>query len=448
MLLAINFIICLIGFSEELNSNRIWSLQECINQAYSCNVSIEKLNNEEKSAKVSIAEAKSEFIPSISAGANYSLSSGRVLDQTTYSFLEHSTVGSSSISITGTAILFSGLERYYRVKQAQKEYDAFVMNSLSMRKEVCKNVVLAFYNVLCADKNIESAHLIANLITEQLLIIEAQVDAGIKTEADLLQIRSQLCSAQNDIILANNAKKMALLELGQLMNISDYSLIRLQNDDENDLQQVYNTDANRYEISFHNLPEYRTEELRVESAKYAVKVAKSSYYPTLLLSGSYGSNFSSARQKVLISENDTYQNIKYPPFEQWADNANAYITLTLQIPIFNGMRVRNNVKRAELGVKDAYYTMSIVRNKVAKEFEQIRGDNETAYQRYVSATEQLKYTSEVLRQIKEQYEYGKCDFITWNIAIVEYAKAQYEVNNTKYALISSRKLLQTYYNIN
>ena len=141
MLLAINFIICLIGFSEELNSSRIWSLQECINQAYSCNVSIEKLNNEEKSAKVSIAEAKSEFFPSISAGANYSLSSGRVLDQTTYSFLEHSTVGSSSISITGTAILFSGLERYYRVKQAQKEYDAFVMNSLSMRKEVCKNVV-------------------------------------------------------------------------------------------------------------------------------------------------------------------------------------------------------------------------------------------------------------------------------------------------------------------
>lgn len=434
---------CLNSFAQE----EAWTIDVCLEYALNNNISIEKLNNEEKFAKVSIAEAKSEFIPSISAGANYSLSSGRVLDQTTYSFLEHSTVG-SSISITGTAILFSGLERYYRVKQAQKEYDAFVMNSLSMRKEVCKNVVLAFYNVLCADKNIESAHLIANLITEQLLIIEAQVDAGIKTEADLLQIRSQLCSAQNDIILANNAKKMALLELGQLMNITDHSLIRLQNDDENDLQQVYNTDANRYDISFHNLPEYRTEELRVESAKYAVKVAKSSYYPTLLLSGSYGSNFSSARQKVLISENDTYQNIKYPPFEQWADNANAYITLTLQIPIFNGMRVRNNVKRAELGVKDAYYTMSIVRNKVAKEFEQIRGDNETAYQRYVSATEQLKYTSEVLRQIKEQYEYGKCDFITWNIAIVEYAKAQYEVNNTKYALISSRKLLQTYYNIN
>ena len=373
---------CLNSFAQE----EAWTIDVCLEYALNNNISIEKLNNEEKFAKVSIAEAKSEFIPSISAGANYSLSSGRVLDQTTYSFLEHSTVGSSSISITGTAILFSGLERYYRVKQAQKEYDAFVMNSLSMRKEVCKNVVLAFYNVLCADKNIESAHLIANLITEQLLIIEAQVDAGIKTEADLLQIRSQLCSAQNDIILANNAKKMALLELGQLMNITDHSLIRLQNDDENDLQQVYNTDANRYDISFHNLPEYRTEELRVESAKYAVKVAKSSYYPTLLLSGSYGSNFSSARQKVLISENDTYQNIKYPPFEQWADNANAYITLTLQIPIFNGMRVRNNVKRAELGVKDAYYTMSIVRNKVAKEFEQIRGDNETAYQRYVSAT--------------------------------------------------------------
>lgn len=448
MLLVINLIICLISSSEELNTNRIWSLQECINQAYNCNISIEKLNNEEKLTKISVTEAQSEFIPSISAGASYSLSSGRVLDETTYSFLDHSTVGSSNISITGTTILFSGLERYYRVKQAQKEYDASVMNRLSTRKDVSKKVVLAYYNVLCADKNIESAHLIENLITEQLLIIEAQVDAGIKTEADLLQIRSQLCSARNDIILANNAKKMALLELGQLMNISDYSLIRLQNDDENDLQQVYNIDANSYDISFHDMPEYRAEELRVESAKYAVKIAKSSYCPTLLLSGSYASNYSSARQKVLTLENNTYENITYPPFEQWADNANAYITLTLKIPIFNGMRVKNNVKLAEYAVKDAYYTMALIKNKVAKEYEQIRGDYETACQRYMSATEQLKYTSEVLRQIKEQYECGKCDFITWNIAIVEYAKAQYVVNNTKYALISSGRLLQTYYNIN
>ena len=117
-------------------------------------------------------------------------------------------------------------------------------------------------------------------------------------------------------------------------------------------------------------------------------------------------------------------------------------------------KLRGKGRLSETDIKEAMRDVRLalleadVSYKVAKEFEQIRGDNETAYQRYVSATEQLKYTSEVLRQIKEQYEYGKCDFITWNIAIVEYAKAQYEVNNTKYALISSRKLLQTYYNIN
>ena len=448
MLLFVNLIICLFSSCDGLNANRVWNLQDCINYAVNYNISIQKHNNEKELAKVSIAEAKSELLPSISAGINYSLSSGRVLDQTTYSYIDHSTIGGSNMSITGSAILFSGLEKYYRIKQKQKGYDACVMDELSLRKDICRDVIVAYYNVLCAIKNTESAQLIEKIITEQLLIVETQVDVGVKTEADLLQLKSRLCSSQNDLVLANNAKKMALLELGQLMNVADYSNIRLQNDDENEIRQIYAMGDNNVNVSFQDFPEYRAEVLRVASAQYAVKVAKSSYFPTLSLSGSYGSNYSSARQKVLSLENNITQNIKYPPIEQWTDNANAYITLTLQIPIFNGMRVKNNVKQMECTVRDAYYTMSLVEKQLAKEYEQTRNDYEAACQRYESASEQLKYTYEVLRQIKDQYECGKCDYLTWSNALVEYAKAQYEANNTKYTLISTNKLLQTYYDIN
>lgn len=435
---------CLNSFCQEI----VWTIDACIDYALNNNISIKNLNNKESLVKTSILEARSEFLPTITAGVNYNLSSGRVLDQTTYNYIDHSTIGNSNISITGSEILFSGLERYYRIKLTRKEYDAFVMDKLAQRKNICRNVVSAYYNVLCADKNIETAQVVERLIEEQLSVIETQVDAGMKTEADLLQIKSQLCSAQNDIVFANNMKKMALLELGQLMDIADYASMRLHEDGEIDIQQIHNVDDDIINFLLHHFPECRAEKLRVESAQYAVKVAKSSYYPTLSLSGSYGSNYSSARQKKLSLENNINQNIKYPPIEQWVDNSNAYISLTLQIPIFNGMRVKNSVRRAEVAVRDAYYTMSLVEMQLTKEFEQIRNDYEAAYQRYESASEQLKYTYEVLRQIKDQYECGKCDYLTWSNALVEYAKAQYEANNTKYTLISTNKLLQTYYDIN
>ena len=410
-----------------------WSLEECISYALEHNIEIKRQELGVDDSETGLSESRWDYAPSLSAGASYSISSGRVLDQTTYEFIENNVVGSSSASVSGSVQVFSGMRRHYAFKKAKASLKASLADLESVRTDVELNVTAAYLQILCDQENLASAREMASMLESQMGRIQTMVDLGRVTEADLLQIRSQYYAALNDVAAAEGQCRLSRMELCQLLEIQDwesFAIEPIEADDYDGMQLFPITNS----ITVESRSEYRSAEAGVEVARRNLQIARSSYYPTLSLSAGYGTSYSGARQKAVQNPDGTYRYEAYPFFRQYLDNGSSYLSLSLNIPIFSGMSARNSVRRAKNARLDAQYALQTVRKQLSREYEQALIEYQTSCRQYETAKEQLAYAEEAARMMTEKYDLGKTDFTSWNTAMTELAKAKYATNNVAYTL--------------
>lgn len=421
--------------------SKVWTLDECVGYALEHNIEIKRQELGVSNSEIGLSESRWDYAPSLSAGSSYSISSGRVLDQTTYEFIENNVVGSSSASVSGSMQVFSGMRRHYALKKAKASMKASLADLESFRQDVELNVTAAYLQILCDQENLASAREMASMLESQMERIQAMVDLGRVTEADLLQIRSQYYAALNDVAAAEGQCRLSRMELCQMLEIQDwedFEIEPIETDEYGGMQLFPSTDS----IALESRPEYRSAEAGVEVARRNLQIARSSYYPTLSLSAGYGTSYSGARQKAVQNPDGTYRYEAYPFFRQYLDNGSSYLSMILNIPIFSGMSARNSVRRAKNASLDAQYALQTVRKQLSREYEQALIEYQTSCRQYETAREQLAYAEEAARMMTEKYNLGKTDFTSWNTAMTELAKAKYGNNAKKYSnYFSKRRLL-------
>lgn len=423
-------------------SSSVWTLEECIDYALEHNIEIKRQELGVNNSEIGLSESQWDYAPSLSAGASYSISSGRVLDQTTYEFIENNVVGSSSASVSGSMQVFSGLRRHYALKKAKASMKASLADLESVRQDVEMNVTAAYLLILCDQENLASAKEIASMLESQMEKIQTMVELGRVTEADLLQIRSHHYAALNDVATAEGQCRLSRMELCQLLEIQDwedFAIEPIEADDYDGMQLFPSTDS----VSVENRPEYRSAEAGVEVAMRNLQIARSSYYPTLSLSAGYGTSYSGARQKAVQNPDGTYRYEAYPFFRQYLDNGSSYLSLSLNIPIFSGMSTRNSVRRARNASLDAQYVLQTVRKQLSREYEQALIEYQTSCRQYETAREQLAYAEEAARMMTEKYNLGKTDFTSWNTAMTELAKAKYAMGTMRYSMYLYLGMIKT-----
>lgn len=410
---------------------RIWTLDECIDYALEHNIEIKRHELRVNNSEIGLSESRWDYAPSLSAGSSYCISSGRVLDQTTYEFIENNVVGSSSVAVSGSMLIFSGMRRHYALKKAKASMKASLADLESVRQNVELNVTAAYLQILCDEENLSSAREMVSMLEAQMEKIQTMVELGRVTEADLLQIRSQHCAALNDAAVAEGQCRLSRMEICQLLEIQDWEDFAIEPMNVNDydgMRLFPITDS----LAVESRPEYRSAEADMEVARRNLQIARSSYSPTLSVSAGYGTSYSGARQKAVQNTDGTYRYEAYPFFRQYLDNGNSYLSLSLNIPIFIGMSTRNSIRMAKNASIDAQYALQSVRKQLSREYEQALIEYQTSCRQYETATEQLAYAEEAARMMTEKYNLGKTDFTSWNTAMTELAKAKYDLSNTAY----------------
>ncbi|MBO5816237.1 MAG: TolC family protein [Bacteroidales bacterium] len=420
--------------------SKVWTLEECIDYALEHNIEIKRQELGVDNSEIGLSESRWDYALSLSAGSSYSISSGRVLDQTTYEFIENNVVGSSSSSVSGSMQVFSGMRRHYALKKAKASLKASLADLESVRQIVELSITAAYLQILCDQENLSSAREMASMLESQMERIQTMVELGRVTEADLLQIRSQHYAALNDVAAAEGQCRLSRMELCQLLEIQDwesFAIEPIEADDYDGMQLFPSTDS----VSVESRPEYRSAEAGVEVARRNLQIARASYYPTLSLSAGYGTSYSGARQKAVQNPDGTYRYEAYPFFRQYLDNGSSYLSLSLNIPIFSGMSTRSSVRRAKNASIDAQYALQSVRKQLSKEYEQALIEYQTSCRQYETAREQLAYAEEAARMMTEKYNLGKTDFTSWNTAMTELAKAKYALSNTTYRNEMARRTI-------
>lgn len=302
------------GFAQE----RRWTLDECIAHAYEHNIEIKTQELTAAEKRIALAESKWSYAPDLSVSNSSSLATGRVLDETTYEFVENETVAGNSSSLGANILLFGGLKNYYNLKRAQLDLRSSLLAVEKMRNDVRMNVTAYYLEILCAEETIRDAEQVVAELRIQEEKTAKKVEARKVTTADLLQIRSQLADAENDVLTARNTYDIARLDLCQLLEIEDYTTFRTVAPDVGVPARsgIADSPAEVFDAA-RELPELEAARVGVDMARRDLQIARTAYWPTLSLSVGYGSSYSDVRQKMFRNPDGTYRYEAYPFFEQY-----------------------------------------------------------------------------------------------------------------------------------
>lgn len=424
-----------------------WTLDECIAYALEHNIEIKSQELTAETKRVTFSESKWAYAPSVSASNSYNLSTGRVLDPTTYDFIENQTVQGNSTSLSAGITLFSGMGNLHNMKRAKLDLRSSLLGVEKTRNDITLNITAYYLEILCAQENIRNAEQIVGSLKIQEEKTAKQVEARKVTMADLLQIQSQLAEAENNVFTARNTYDIARLNLCQLLEIDNYTSFETMMPDEN-LPEI---SGQPQEISpvidaAMTLPQMQMARLDIDIAQRDVCIARAAYYPTISLSAAYGSSYSDARQKALQNPDGTYRYDAYPFFEQYKDNANSYISLSLSVPIFGGFQKRKSVRKAQLAARQAEYALRTMEKQVTKEVNQAWIDMRTAWEKYLSSQKYVATATEAARQVERKYDLGVATVVDYNTSLDNLVKAKSQFLQAKYEYIFKTKLIRFYLN--
>jgi outer membrane protein len=454
-------------FSSQSKSQKIWTLEDCINYAFANNLDIQKQIQSVESNKASLIQSALGLLPDLNAtGTNY-WNFGQTIDQYTNTFAT-TTVRSNNFYVASNLVLFNGLQKFNTVKQNQimvlaSKYDLDVMkNSISL------SVAGYYLDILFNSELLDVAKEQLRITIQQVDRMQKMVDAGSSARGDLLNIQAQKAAEELAKVQAENQLNISNLSLEQLIDlpVSRDFLVEKPNLKAVEAPKQPVTAEIIYEHALKTRPEIRAAELRVDAAQKRLAIARGVITPTLSVSGSWGTGYSGAAKeidpnvapvitsyKMGITElsRDTvlgYQ-VNYATrlksFEdQLKTNNNQSVGFSLNIPIFNGWQGRNAITQAKIQKNQAELDLDIQKRNLRKTIEQAYADAVASYEKYNSSVEKLNAQSESFKYTQQKFDVGMMTSFDYNMSKKDLTKAESDLLQAKYDFIFKTTILDFY----
>jgi len=430
-----------------------WTLSQCIAYARENNIVVKQQELGLQNAQIVLRESQLDYLPSLNLVGNYNISGGRVLDPTTYNFIDNQTINDINGAINLNMELFGGLKKYYILKRSELNLKSSILNVEKSKNDLTLNIIACFLEILFAQEKIKITENKINLVRSQENRMQELVDIGKKTIGDLLQIQAQLANTKNEKIIANGNLKKAYLSICQLLEITDYVNFQILIPDTLSINELsLNTDIETVLNEAQKLPEINSANLQVKIAKKDVSIARSALYPKINLLSGYGSTYSDVRQKTHRDSNgnlilDSSNNpifIRYPFQEQVRDNANYYLTLGINIPIFNSFSIKSKIRVNEVALHRAEYDYLLTRKRLNRDVEKSYIDAQTSWQSYITSQKNVETNLESFRQIEHKLNLGLSTPLDYNIATDNLINAQSQLIQAKYEYIFTILIINFY----
>lgn len=468
--LVFSFLSLILTISLNAQSKK-WTLEECVEYALENNISIKQSELEVESAELSKKDAFGNFLPSLNASATNAWNTGLTQNVTT-GVLQTQTTRNSSYNVTAGVSLFDGLRNIRTSQRAQLAKLASQYNLEKMKDDISLMVANSYLQILFNKANLEAAES-QNLVTlEQLQRTNDLVDAGVLPRGDLLEIQATDASEKQRIAVAENAVEISLISLAQLLLIKDYENFDIVDSDfevsPNDIidkpvrEIIQSAQENRSEV--------KIAQKNVELAQKDLQLARSEYYPTLNGFFNYNTRESGAErfERGGIDPNNPYQPIgvveetgqtvvapnfavltspPLPFFDQLSLNDGMSYGIQLNIPIFNGMAVRNNVKRRKINLRNTEYQLEQAKLDLESNVYQAYVDAKGALKAYEASLVALESQELAYQYANDRFDVGLTNAFDFSQSKLRYDNAKIELNRTKFEYIFKLKVLELYFGI-
>ena len=415
---------------------KLWSLRECCDYAVEHNISIKQQQNQCRQQEIQLSTAKNSRLPDLSGSVGQNFSFGRGLTaQNTYS---NTNTSSTSFSLGTSVPLFTGFQIPNQIKLNQLNLEAATADLEKAKNDIRMQVAQAYVQILYDMEISEVAHRQIAIDSAQVARLQAFVDNGKASEAELSQQRATLASSRLTATQADNNTRLAILSLTQLLELptpEGFAIVKPSTDDIERLGVLGNivTPDQIYADALGVKPEIVSQQLKLKGTEHNIKIAQAGYYPTLSLSGGLGTNYY------------TTSGFKSDAFgTQLKNNFSQYIGLNLNVPIFNRFQTRNSIRTAKIEQENQQLALDNTKKTLYKDIQQVYYNALNAQTKEKSSEEALQSSKDAFTLMQAKYENGKATITEFNESKNNYLKSESDLVQARYENLYQQALIDFY----
>lgn len=418
-------------FGSVSAQNKNWTLEECIDYARKHNIEVKQGQNEISRLKVQNNTLKNDFLPDLNAGVSQKFAFGRSLNQNnTY---ENSNIQSSSFSIGTEMNLFSGFKTIASLSQNRFNVLAAEANRELIENNLSLNVTSAYFQILLDKEILKIAQEQIRLTKEQEERTELLIENGKVVQTQLYDVRAQLADDELTETEAKNSLRLARLDLAQLMELKGCELFDIDSLSGNIVKVDALNPTGIYNVSLDCMPQIKQAYYSWQSKLQGVKVVKSGYYPVISLGAGVNTGYYYYGRGL----NDVFK-------DQFNNNMQKSIYLTVSIPLFDRFSTRNQTRTARIEENNARLLLENEKKKLYKDIEKAYTDALAAFEKYESTSKAVLANQEAHRYARERYAAGKSTVFEYNEVKMKLADALSKQSQAKYTYLLKERVLNFY----
>lgn len=420
--------LCAIAATLSLQASD-WTLESCIDYAVSHNLQVQARQLNARDARLSVTEAKNNFLPDISGYASQSFGFGRSLtSENTYA---NRNTSSFSVGANLSLPIFQGLSGVRRLQYAKANLLAQLEQVEAAKDNITLAVTAAYLQALYNAELCSVARLRVELSEAELERTQTLAEAGRLPELDVYQAQAQLAQDRLSAVNAANDSITALLDLSQLLNLPASETMHIAPVDDYDL--LLPDPELVYEHALASNHGIQAARLSLAAAQRNVALAKTGYIPRLNFNAGLGTNY----YRTTGFDNESFK-------AQMRHNFAQQIGFSLSVPIFDGFGTRNQVRRANIQSENARLTFDDTSSQLYKDIVQAYTAARNAIEKRSASDLALESSQEAFRAMQTKYDAGRANATELEKARTDYTSALATRLQSKYESILRTRILMFY----
>jgi outer membrane protein len=456
----------LFSFLAASSQGHEWTLEECINYALSNNIDIKKQVLSVENQKDQLLQSKLGMLPSLNAGATHGYNWGRAVDRYTNTFA-NTRIQSNNFYLGTQFNLFQGLQQINNMNKSKLDWLA-TQYDLDLLMDNISIAVAGYYLDILYNKEIYRVAGDQLDVTKlQVNRMQKMVEAGTMARGDLLNIQAQAATEESQLVQAENNLILSYLTLQQLIDlpVTDTFQIEIPELRQIEVPEVVLKPQDVYQMALTKRPEIKSAEYRAMSAQKDISYAYGYLSPILSFNGSWATGYSGAStvgsdlvQKVYENAgyvqntlepvalvNSEYSTYSVIPFnDQLNDNQNKTLTLSLQIPIYNGWQAQTAISQAKIRKEEADLTLQKAKLDLNQTIQKAYADAVAALKNYNASEKKLQAQKEAFKYSEQKLGVGLVTTVQYNETKKELTRAESDMLQAKYRFIYTTTVLDFY----
>lgn len=401
-----------------------WSYRECVDYAYSNNISLKKQLLTQQSGIINTEAANAEWLPTL----NFA---------TTHGYTNYAKEGSNSY--TGTYGLnaswnvWDGGRRTSNIdlNKVQNRIDSYSVEAVRNNLET---TILKYYlNILYNREAVTIAENALELSKAQLDRATELMNVGKLSRVDYSQFESQYLSDNSSLVTARGQLQSSLTDLKQMLQLSLDT--RFELDDFIPSDDIINVESlpdmlQVYDTALNWLPEIINGQLKSQLQDYNIKIARSGYMPTISLNAGIGTGTNSSDPS------------KWG--EQMGNKLNEQVSVTLSVPIIDQKSASTKTRLAQIDKLNADLDYRQLQIDLSKTIESLFVDANNYIAQYNSGKMQVQSAALTEELTTEKFNLGLVNTVELLTAHTNLLSARMQLLQSKYLAILSIKMINFY----